>query len=85
MHSFITKFCFSWYKKLYPGLDDDFEDTFITVPNMQKKFGSSFALSSQRDDSFVLSDTEKKKKKRRKKAKSKKKEKTKVKMELIKN
>ena len=66
-------------------VDDDFEDTFITVPNMQKKFGSSFALSSQRDDSFVLSDTEKKKKKRRKKAKSKKKEKTKEKMELENN
>ena len=66
-------------------VDDDFEDSFITISNMPKKFGSSMVLSSQREDSFVLSDTEKKKKKRRKKAKSKRKEKTKVKINIESN
>jgi len=66
-------------------VDDDFEDSFITISNKPKKFGSSMVLSSQREDSFVLSDTEKKKKKRRKKAKSKRKEKTKVKINIESN
>ena len=57
-------------------VDDDFEDTNITtcIITKKKKCYSSVNLTSTKDDSFHLSDNEKKTKKRKKKAKSKKKE-----------
>ena len=60
-------------------VDDDFEDTQITFTkiNKMKKISSNRELYSKmnEDESFHLSDTEKKAKKKKKKAKSKKKEK----------
>jgi len=64
-------------------VDDDFEDTNITtcIITKKNKCYSSANLASTKDDSFHLSDNEKKTKKRKKKAKSKKKETEKMKKE----
>ena len=64
-------------------VDDDFEDTNITtcIITKKKKCYSTANLASTKDDSFHLSDNEKKTKKRKKKAKSKKKETEKMKKE----
>ena len=64
-------------------VDDDFEDTGITtsILTKKKKFSSSLALISTKEDSLNLFDNEKKSKKRKKKAKSKKKEKSKLELD----
>ena len=68
-------------------VDDDFEDTQITFTKIKKmkKISSNMELYSKmnEDESFHLSDNEKKTKKKKKKAKSKKKEK--IKMNLTTN
>ena len=65
-------------------VDDDFEDTNITtcIITKKKKCYSTANLASTKDDSFHLSDNEKKTKKRKKKSKSKKKETEKMNKEL---
>ena len=65
-------------------VDDDFEDTNITtcIITKKKKCYSNANLASIKDDSFHLSDNEKKAKKRKKKSKSKKKEKEIINKEL---
>ena len=64
--------------------DDDFEDTNITtcIITKKKKCYSTANLASTKDDSFHLSDNDKKTKKRKKKSKSKKKETEKMNKEL---
>ena len=63
-------------------VDDDFEDTQITISKISKmkKISSNMELYSKmkEDDSFQLSDNEKRTKKKKKKAKSKRKEKAKI-------
>ena len=61
-------------------VDDDFEDTNITtcIITKKKQYSSSMIIPSTKEDSFHLSDTEKKTKKRKRKAKSKKQEKEKM-------
>ena len=65
-------------------VDDDFEDTNITtcIITKKKKCYSTANLASTKDDSFHLSDNDKKTKKRKKKSKSKKKETEKMNKEL---